>query len=263
MDDQQLGSLIRTVRLRRRLRQIDVAAIAGVSPGSVSLVERGHIQKLSLETLRHVAATVDVWVEVVGRWRGGDAHRLLSRRHSALAESFASFLGSRPGWTVEPEVSFGIYGERGVIDQLAWHQETGHLLVIELKTEFVDVNEMLGTLDRKVRLCRTVATSRGWRARTVSVWLIVIDSRTNRRHAAEHSTLLKSRFRLDGRQLRGWLANPIDATTGLAFWTDSNGGRARQGVRGPRNRTGAISGPERAALALKGANEAADPAARV
>lgn len=48
-----------------------------------------------------------------------------------------------------PEVSFSIYGERGVIDLLAWHGPSRTLLVIELKTEVVDAAEMLGVLDRK------------------------------------------------------------------------------------------------------------------
>jgi hypothetical protein len=160
---------------------------------------------------------------LAARWRGGDADRLLSRRHSLLAESFASFMESAAGWVVEPEVSFAVYGERGIIDQLAWHAGTGHLLVIELKTEFVDVNEMLGTLDRKVRLARTVAAGRGWRARQVSAWLIASATRTNRRHAAEHAALLRSRLRLDGRQLRPFLRNPSEATSGLAFWTCAHG----------------------------------------
>jgi transcriptional regulator with XRE-family HTH domain len=251
MDDQQLGSLIRAIRPRRHRRQVDVATVAGVSRGSVSLVERGHLQTLSLETVRRVAATLDVRVEVVGRWRGGDAGRLLNRRHSLLAESFATFIGSRPGWTMEPEVSFSIYGERGIIDVLAWHAATGHLLVIELKTEFVDVNEMLGTLDRKVRLARTIAAERGWRPCQVSVWLIVSDTKTNRRHATEHATLLHSRFRLDGRQFRGWLMNPTEPTTGLAFWTDSNGGSARPDSPGARGRAGSPPGPESAVRAAR------------
>ena len=252
MDDQRLGSLIRAVRLRRHLRQIDVASIAGVSRGSVSLIERGHLQKLSLETVRRVAVAVEVRVEVLGRWRGDRADRLMSRRHSALAESFASFLSSRPGWTTEPEVSFSIYGERGIIDQLAWHAAKCHLLVIELKTEFVDFNEMLGTLDRKVRLARTIAAGRGWRASQISVWLIVVDTRTNRRHAAEHATLLRARFRLDGRALRGWLLNPAEQVTGLAFWTDANGGSASPLGSNDRGRGGSGLGPESAVGAVRG-----------
>jgi transcriptional regulator with XRE-family HTH domain len=256
MDDQRLGSLIRAVRLRRHLRQIDVASIAGVSRGSVSLIERGHLQKLSLETVRRVAVAVEVRVEVLGRWRGDRADRLMSRRHSALAESFASFLSSRPGWTTEPEVSFSIYGERGIIDQLAWHAATCHLLVIELKTEFVDFNEMLGTLDRKVRLARTIAAGRGWRASQVSVWLIVVDTRTNRRHATEHATLLGARFKLDGRALRGWLQSPAEPVTGMAFWTDANGGSASPVCATARGPSGSGFGSESAAGTVRGSSRA-------
>ena len=43
-----------------------------------------------------------------------------------------------------PEVSFSIYGERGVIDILAWHPGRRALLIIELKTDIVDVNELVG-----------------------------------------------------------------------------------------------------------------------
>lgn len=228
MDDLRLGALVREVRLRRGLRQNDLAVLAGVSRATVSLVERGHCQTLSLETIRHIRSAVDIRIEMLGRWRGGDADRLLSRAHSMLAESFASFLESYSSWTVEPEVSFAVYGERGVIDQLAWNSSARHLLVVELKTAFVDVNETLGTLDRKRRLIRLIATERGWQPEQVSVWLIVSDTRTNRRHAREHATLLRSRFRLDGRQLRGFLVHPTEPTTGLAFWTNVNPGSTRR-----------------------------------
>ena len=50
-----------------------------------------------------------------------------------------------PAWVVRPEVSFSIYGERGVIDVLAWHPARRAILVIELKTELVDINELMGT----------------------------------------------------------------------------------------------------------------------
>jgi hypothetical protein len=39
-----------------------------------------------------------------------------------------------------------------VIDILGWHAAARMILVIELKTEFVDINETMGTLDRKDRL---------------------------------------------------------------------------------------------------------------
>jgi transcriptional regulator with XRE-family HTH domain len=233
--------------MRRGLRQQDVATLAAVSRATVSAIERGRIESIPLRTIRLVATVVDVRVDLDGRWRGGDGERLLNWRHSHLANRVALLLRSVPGWVVEPEVSFSQYGERGVIDQLAWHGATRHLLVIELKTEFIDINEMLGTLDRKSRLARAIAAERGWRAERVSTWVIVSDTRTNRRQAAAHAALLHARLELDGRQLRSFLANPREATTGLAFWTDSSSssakpepGRSRTRIRRSTAQTGAV-----------------------
>lgn len=231
MDDLRLAAIIRAVRKRRSLTQADLARLAGVSHATVSLVERGHCENLSLRRIRSIAASLDVRVELVGRWRGGEVDRLLCRRHSMLGEKFAAFLLAHNGWAVEPEVSFSVYGERGVIDQLAWHAGTTHVLVVELKTSLVDVNELLGTLDRKHRLARTIAAERGWPAAAVSVWLIVDDTKTNRRHAAEHRTLLRTRLPLDGRQLGSFLDRPTIATAGLAFWTNANPRSRRANLR--------------------------------
>jgi hypothetical protein len=185
-----------------------------------------------LASLERVAATLDVRVELAGRWHGGDGDRLLNWRHSQLAESVSAAIVGHAGWVVEPEVSFSIFGERGIIDLFCWHEASSHLLVIELKTEFVDVNELLGTLDRKVRLAPRVAAEKGRRPRIVSAWVIVTDSHTNRRHAASHSSLLKGRLPRDGRSLASFLDRPTVATVGLAFWPGVPAGNvARVGAR--------------------------------
>jgi len=234
MNDLTIAAALRAVRLRRGFRQLDLASLAGVSRTTISLIERGHWQSLSIDTVRRIAAVLDVRIDCVARWRGGDLDRLLSRRHSMLAEHVAQLLLSQPGWVVLPEASFAVYGERGIIDQLAWHEVRAHLLVVELKTEFVGINEALGTLDRKARLARTIAAERGWHPNLVSVWLMVSDTRTNHRHATQHATLLGSRFKLDGRQLRAFLRDPSAATTGLAFMTDANPATRGRLVRLPK-----------------------------
>jgi transcriptional regulator with XRE-family HTH domain len=227
MDDMRFGALVREVRLRRGLRQQELAALCGLAQSTISLVERGHWAKLSVETLRRIAAALDIRVELLGRWRGGDADRLLSHRHSALAESVAASVGRCDGWAIFPEATFSVFGERGVVDQLWWHAVTRHLVIVELKTAFVDINEMLGTLDRKLRLAGAIARERGLDPATVSVWLIVLGSSTNRRHARRHCALLDARFQRDGRFLASFLRKPAGAVSGLAFWPASNGSSTR------------------------------------
>jgi transcriptional regulator with XRE-family HTH domain len=217
----RIGAALRAVRVRRRWRQSDVAARAGVSRATVSLAERGHIGRMPLETIRRVAQVLDVRVDLVARWRGGELHRLLNARHSAMHESVAVYLTSLTDWQFLPEVSFAVYGERGVIDILAFHAATGALLVIELKTDIVDVNELVGTLDRKTRLAARVARERGWRANSVSRWVIVSRDKTNQRRIAAHRTMLAAAFPADGHAIRRWLRQPADSISALSMWTNA------------------------------------------
>jgi transcriptional regulator with XRE-family HTH domain len=267
LNDLQFGAVIRAVRKRRGISQLELAGLARVSQGTVSLIERGHLESVSLKVLRRVADAAEVRLDLLARWRGGELDRLLSRRHSTLGESFAAFLVSHPGWIVGPEASFSIYGERGVVDQLAWHEATAHVLVVELKTAFFDINEMLGTLDRKRRLARTIAADRGWAASLVSAWVIVEDTHTNRRHATEHRTLLRTALPFDGRQLRSFLARPTEPTRGMAFWPSTNHGSHRPSGRAgtapvgrPRPQNHARQGPDsRSARRVEPQNGVAGP----
>jgi hypothetical protein len=143
--------------------------------------------------------------------------------HEAMARWFATL----PEWVAEPEVSFSIYGERGIIDVLAWHPTRRILLVIELKTEIVDVNELLGTLDRKRRLAWTVARERGWDPESVSCWVVVAEGRTNRRHVAAHAAVLRAKLPTDGRRMRSWLRSPSGTVSALSFLPDVGGAPTR------------------------------------
>ena len=211
MDDQRLGTAIRQVRRRRRWRQVDLAARSGVSPSFISRLERGHVGPQTIDAIRAVASALEIRVDLVPRWRAGDLDRLLNARHSALHESVARwFHDTLPAWTLVPEASFAIYGDRGVIDILAWHSGRRAVLVIELKTDIADVNELLGTFDRKRRVATRVAEERGWDPVSVSAWLIVEDGRTNRRRVEAHATMVRSALPHDGPTIRRWLRDPAD-----------------------------------------------------
>jgi transcriptional regulator with XRE-family HTH domain len=245
MDDQRFGSTIRAIRIRRKLRQSDLARLADVSVGMISLIERGHLDRVTLASIRAVAKALDVRVDLVPRWRAGDLDRLLNARHSALHEEVARSLATRPDWLAEPEVSFAIYSERGIIDILAWHAKHQMLLVIELKTDIADVNELVGTLDRKRRLAVQIARKHGWSVANgakVSAWLIVAESRTNHRRVQAHKTMLRGALPLDGRSMAGWLADPSRPIGAVSFWPILNHGGLRSGPT-PVRRVRAAKGP--------------------
>ena len=224
MNDLQLGLALRATRVKRRLRQCDLAMQAGVSASLVSRLEHGDVDRASLRALRGVAAKLGVSLELVPRSAGGEFDRVVSARHAALGERVAAWIARQPGWLAVAEVSFSIYGERGIVDLLAWHESTGSLVAIELKTAIVDVDELIGTLDQKRRLGARIAAGRGWAARSVYAWLIVGDSRTNRRRVAEHRNLLTSGLPRDGRSLAPLFLHPErGAQSGIAFWSNVPG----------------------------------------
>jgi transcriptional regulator with XRE-family HTH domain len=218
MHAHRLGAALRKIRTTRRLRQADVAALAGVSQTAVSRLERGHVDGLTLRTVERICAAVDVQVVLVPRWRGGDLDRLLNAAHAGMHEAIAGWFRRRwLRWTPMPEVSFSIYGERGVIDLLAWHAESRTLLVIELKTQLVDLNETVGTLDRKRRLAWAVARERGWDPVRIGVWLVIASTRTNRARVAAHDTFLRNAFPAGRREVRQWLAHPISSIAAMSL----------------------------------------------
>jgi len=241
MDVTRLGSVFRAVRIRKGWRQVDVARAAGVSQPMISRIERGHVRHVSLAVLLQVAAALEVRVDVVPRWRGGDLDRMLNAGHAALHQRVARLFAGTD-WLVAPEATFAIYGERGVIDILAFHPPTGALLVVELKSEIVDVQQLLVAVDRYRRLAPTVARERGWHVQWVSVWAAVRDTKTNRRRAAEHAAVLRVAFPHDGRSVRRWLRAPSGTLAALSFIADGAvrpGAAASSGVRRVRRRNAA------------------------
>lgn len=235
MDDFRIGTVIRLIRQARGWRQEDLSDKSGVSQSAISRIERGQIGPQSIDSVRAVAAALDIRVDLVPRWRAGDLDRLLNGGHSALHESVARiFRDELPAWILAPEVSFAIYGERGVIDILAWHPGRRALLVIELKTDLADMNELLGTLGRKRRLAAKVAVDRGWDPLTVSAWLIISEGRTSRRRVAAHEAMMHAALPDDRNTIRRWLRDPVGTVAALSFWTDSRGTagrRARKPIR--------------------------------
>jgi transcriptional regulator with XRE-family HTH domain len=226
--------LLRAVRTQRRWRQEDLAEAAEVARSTVSRLERGHVGELSVATVREIAAALDVRIDLVGRWRGGDLDRLIGAGHSAMHESIARLLASTPGWVSAPEVSFSVYGERGVIDVLAWHVERRMLLVIELKTELIDVQSLVGQVDRYRRLASGIGRERGWNAAAVSCWVVLAESRANRRGLARHATVLRGAFPVDGRSMVGWLRRPDRPVSALSFLPNDHPGDARRSLSTPK-----------------------------
>jgi transcriptional regulator with XRE-family HTH domain len=229
-----VGRVLRALRQRRGLRQLDVATAAGVSQTLVSLIERGHLSTISLRTLRGVLAALDARTEVQVTWRGGALDRLLDERHSSLVATRSQALGTL-GWVVMLETTYSVYGERGAIDVFAGKAAARAALVEEVKSDLTSLEELGRKTDAKVRLARTrLCRERfGFDPSAVGRLLILPETDSARRKVARLGSVLDVWFPARRREIRAWLQNPIGDIGGILFVKEA---RARSRSAGRRGR---------------------------
>ena len=165
MDDLRFGRAVRTVRVRRGWRQQDLADRAGVSRAVVSRIERGLADDMP---------------------SGHDPPGVRAARDSRRGARPEGGARSSTGWSTSATVSCtkrsrrslggavpGLgHGPRGLVQHLgrARRDRPGPVAsgygarcsIIELKTEMVDLGELLATADRRTRLARDIVRDRGW-----------------------------------------------------------------------------------------------------
>jgi len=120
------------------------------------------------------------------------------------------------------EFSFNHYGDRGSVDIVAWHPGAHALLLIEVKTAIVDVQDVLGSMDRKVRVVpRLIALERGWVPWSVSKLLVVRESRVARTMIVQHRATFASALPDRTIASRHWLRQPVGRLAGVMFLADA------------------------------------------
>jgi transcriptional regulator with XRE-family HTH domain len=229
MDDLQLGSIVRVVRRRRRLRQSDLALLAGVGRQTVSDLERGQID--SLQLVRKIAGALEMRVELTPQWRGGDFDRLIDARHAALVEIAITAL-RKAGWDDTAEFTFNRYGDRGSVDVLGWRSDRRALLIVEVKTSLKNLQDLLSKLDRKIRVVPAAAAAeRGWRAVSVGTVLLVAEESGMRRPIARHEATFGAALPARNLEVRRWISDPKGPLKGIWFQAVTAPGGARRVAR--------------------------------
>ena len=235
---------IRALRRARGWRQADLGARATLSRDVVSRVENGELGGLTVGSLQKLAAALGAALVVELRWHGADLDRLVDRAHAQLQEAVVARLRGA-GWATDVEVSFNHYGDRGRCDVVAWHAPTRTLLIVEAKTRFGNLQEMIGAMNVKRRLGRLLAEQVGAPdPRTIAVALVVAEHRTGRRILQRYPSMFAP-FGVRGRAAAAWIAAPTGAPTGLLWFEtlpDSSGSRSYAPER-IRARRSAASAP--------------------
>src|SRR5215210_3669067 len=193
MDPVRFGRQVRALRRRRGWRQIDLASNAHLSRATISRVELGHVEEVTVRAVQAISTAMSARLDLALSWNGEALDRLLDAGHAELVEMVAGELRAL-NWDVAIEVSFNIRAERGSIDVLAFHPTTGVVLVVEVKSVVPDLQATLFTLDRKTRLAPEIARARGWNGRAVGRLLVIREARTSRRRVATHAQMLEAAF---------------------------------------------------------------------
>jgi transcriptional regulator with XRE-family HTH domain len=244
MTDVMVGLVFRAIRRRRGWRQIDVARRAGVSQQLVSLIEHGRLEQVSLGALRSVARALEIELPLAPRWRGPELDRLLDAEHAALVEAVVAALDPSR-WVVTLEWSFNHFGERGAVDVLAWDGSRSAVAIIEVKSRVVDVQDLLGKLDRKVRLARELLPrERAWTPHVVGRILVLPDSSTARDAIARVGRTFDASLPSRTIDTRRWLRDPHEDLSSIWFLRTT---RTIGGARRPRQPHDAARAPGRVA----------------
>lgn len=181
-----IGRLLRISRIRKSWRQVDVGVRAKLSASAVGRHENGSIG--SLDALERHAAVFRLRLDLRLVGLAGELVRLADEEHAAIIQVLAAWF-QRRGFIIEPEASFSEWGERGRIDLLAYDPRTGVLVIVEVKTLLLDLQDLFGRLNVKARLASTIGQRRGWTVSRSVVVLAVASNARNRAVVRQHPTL--------------------------------------------------------------------------
>lgn len=242
MDDRRIGLVLRALRRRLGKRQVDLARDAWVSASVVSRAERGHLDTLTIKSVRALFAAVDARFDGNVRWRGGELDYLLDRAHADLGTAVTRHVRA-DGWDVLPEVTFMRLGERGSIDLLAVRRDRRAAAIFELKSEMTSFEEQQRRLDAKARVAASVVEERfGWRPTVLGVILVLADTSTNRARVSRVALLIRSALPAGNVNVRRWLRDPAGPLHGIWFLRNLRLGTVKRAapsphrVRVPRDR---------------------------
>lgn len=225
----RFGAQVQSIRIALGMGQRALARRMGRSQGYVSLVERGSVPGLSIAEADGIARALGATLVF-----GVEAPVLLggSRQRDAAHARCVAYVSRRlvaSGWHVRREIAIGTRERPGWIDILAFNPETRVLLVIEVKTDLVDIGGLERQLGWYHREARSRCRDLGWDPFGIVATALILATASNDDRIRANAVGLRQIFPLRWRDLMsvigcaqpsgaGWAMAMIDPRSRVRDW---------------------------------------------
>jgi transcriptional regulator with XRE-family HTH domain len=225
----RFGAEVRSIRVALGLGQRALARRIDRSQGCVSLVERGNVAALSVAEADRIARAIGATLVF-----GVEAPVLLggARQRDAAHARCVAYVARRlaaAGWIVRREVAIGTRERPGWIDVLAFNPETRVLLVIEVKTDLVDIGGLERQLGWYHREARNRCRDLGWDPSGIVATALILATVANDDRIRANAVGLRQVFPRRWRDLMsviggaqpdgaGWVLAMIDPRSRVRLW---------------------------------------------
>lgn len=174
-----VGGAVASLRDVLGLTQHELGRRAGLSQAMVSAIENARVGDITISRAERLLDAMGARLVItIDAPYLGDRHRQRDPAHARCSTHVTTRL-RRAGWQVAPEVEVGADRSRGWIDVLAWHPQSGPLLVIEIKTEIHDLGAIERSLSWYEREAWIAARRLGWRPRRSIGCLLLLATDAN------------------------------------------------------------------------------------
>jgi len=184
---------VRTIRHAVGETQAELGGRVGCSQAFISNVETARAEALTIESAASIIDALGGRLEVVivGPLLAGSRQR--DAGHARCLAAVDTRL-RRAGWLTDLEASIGDDQVRGWIDVLAYHETSGLVLVVEVKTELHDLGDIQRTLGWYEREAWAAARQRGWRPRAIRSVLVVLHTAAVDDRIGDNPELIRRAF---------------------------------------------------------------------
>ncbi len=228
----QIGADLRAARMERRFSLRALSARCGVSKSHIANLETGR-RAASPELLDRITLALDA--EAVFRVRrsvvlgareaGSSAHASHDLAHARCVDAVRRGL-ERRGIDTALEQPVNVPGAHGWVDLLAFERIARRLIVVEVKTQLLDLGGLLRQVHVYARGSIGAARTLGWRPAEVLVVVVLLATRQNNDVVSANRSSLRQEFPVRGRAVvRTLLDGAPVAGRGLVMMDPGRPGR--------------------------------------